>query len=90
MSEGREASASRAGDSGTGSVSACGVICGSSAVLTLRLLPFAAESGSVVPGSGLRTPRPKPEEDRRITVPTRERKDGLGDGLGEGLAIAVR
>jgi hypothetical protein len=91
MGEGREASASRAGDSATGLTTVCGGICGSSVVPTLRLLPFVLESDSDVLDSDLWcVPRPSPVEDRRMSVPTRERKDSLGDGDGEGLDIAVR
>ena len=91
MGEDREASASRAGDSATGLTIVCGVISGWRVVPTLRLLPFVLESDSEVLDSDLCcVPRPRPVEDRRISVPTRERKDGLGDGDGEGLAIVVR
>jgi len=91
MGEGLEASASRAGDSATGLTTVCGVTCGWRVVPTLRLLPFVLESDSEVFDSDLWcVPRPSPVEDRRISVPTRERKDGLGDGDGEGLAIVVR
>ena len=94
MGVGREASASRAGDSATGLTIVCGVGSGPSVVPSLRLLPLVLESDNDVLDSDLcwvtRVPRPSPVEDRRITIPTRERKDGLGDGDGEGLAIAVR
>lgn len=50
MGEGREAS----GDPGTGLVSVSGVICGSSVVPTLRLLPFVVESDIVVLDSDIR------------------------------------
>ena len=86
--EGCEAPASRAGDSATGLTIVCGVTCGWRVVPTLRLLPFVLESDNEVLDSDLWcVPRPSPVEGRRITTPTRERKDGLGDG--EGLAIVA-
>ena len=91
IGDGREASASRAGDSATGLTTVCGAISDWRVVPTLRLLPFVLESESEALDSDLwYVPRPSPVEDRRITIPTRERKDGLGDGDGEGLAIVVR
>ena len=89
MGGGREASASRAGDSATGLTTVCDVIWGLSVVTTLRLPLFVLESESEVLDSDLwYVPSPRPTEDRRMTVPTRERKDGLGDG--DGVDIVVR
>ena len=85
IGEDREASASRAGDSATGPRPLCDAICGWRAVPALKLLPSTLESDSEVLDSDLYAPRPSPTEDRRITIPTRERKDGLRDGEGEGL-----
>ena len=92
MGEGREVSISRAESSTKGLGTVGGVIRGSRVVPTLRLLPLVLGSDNEVLDSDCwSVTKSNPAGDgRRLTDPTRERKDGLKERDGEGLAIVVQ